>query len=227
MAPSGGMGSTPYILPDGTERPRLRGWLHLGAVPVALGLGIALVIVAPGAESTVAALVYALAVVALFAASATYHRGRWRHEVRAWLSRVDHAMIFVLIAGTYTPICVLALDGTLGDALLITVWAGALVGVVLQLIPFAKPRWVEVAVYVALGWVAVAALPQLVDELGWTATALIGAGGALYTLGAVAYGLKRPDPVPHVFGYHEVFHACTIAAAAAHYAVIAFWVVPG
>jgi hemolysin III len=216
-----------YLLPDGTPRPRLRGWLHLGSVPVALVLGIALVVAAPGAEGTLAALVYAIAVVALFAASATYHRGRWRADVRAWLQRVDHAMIFVLIAGTYTPICVLTLDGALGTGLLLVVWVGAVLGVVLQLVPFAKPRLLEVAVYIGLGWAAVAAMPQLVDELGWGATSLVGLGGLLYTVGAIAYALKRPDPVPHVFGYHEVFHAFTIAAAGAHYAVIAFWVVPG
>lgn len=216
-----------YLLPDGLPRPHLRGWLHLGAIPVALGLGIALVIVAPPGRGTVAALVYALSVLALFTASATYHRGKWSPTVRPWLQRVDHAMIFVLIAGTYTPVCVLTLDGRLGDVLLLVVWAGALGGVALQLAPFPKPRWLEVAVYIALGWVAVAAMPQLLDELGVVAVLLIALGGALYTAGAIVYGLKRPDPVPLTFGFHEVFHACTIAAAAVHYAVIAFWVLPG
>lgn len=213
-----------YLLPDGLPRPHLRGWLHLGAAPVALALGIALVIAAPPGRGTIAALVYALSVLALFTASATYHRGKWSSSVRPWLQRVDHAMIFVLIAGTYTPICVLTLDDRLGDVLLITVWAGALVGVTLQLAPFPKPRWVEVAVYIAMGWVAVLAMPQLVEELGVVAVLLIALGGALYTGGAVVYGLQRPDPRPLVFGFHEVFHACTIAAAAVHYAVIAFWV---
>ena len=215
-----------YLLPDGLLRPRLRGWLHLGAVPVALGLGIALVIVAPAGRGTVAALVYALAVLGLFAASGIYHRGRWTPGVRAWLQRVDHSMIFVLIAGTYTPVCVLVLDGALGTVLLAVVWAGALLGVLLQLLPRPAPRGLSVLVYVALGWVALAALPELLADLGVVATTLVLAGGLLYTLGAIVYGLRRPDPAPRVFGYHEVFHAFTVVAAGLHYAVIAFWVLP-
>jgi hemolysin III len=215
-----------YLLPDGLPRPKLRGWLHLGAVPVAVALGTALVLLAPGPRAAVAAVVYAVAVVALFGASAAYHRGRWRPTVRAWLQRVDHSMIFVLIAGTYTPVCLLALEGTLGTVLLAIVWAGALVGVLLQLLPFRTPRWLDVAVYVGLGWVAVAAMPDLLDQIGVIPTMLVIVGGLLYTAGAVVYGLKRPDPVPRVFGYHEVFHACTIVAAGLHYAVIAFWVLP-
>jgi hemolysin III len=215
-----------YLLPDGLPRPRLRGWLHLGAVPVALGLGIALVVVAPAGRGTVAALVYAAAVLGLFAASGVYHRGRWTPEVRAWLQRVDHSMIFVLIAGTYTPVCLLVLDGALGKVLLAVVWAGALLGVLLQLLPVPAPRWLSVLVYVALGWVALAALPELLADLGVVATTLVLAGGLLYTVGAIVYGLRRPDPVPRVFGYHEVFHALTVVAAGLHYAVIAFWVLP-
>ena len=211
-----------YLLPDGLVRPRLRGWLHAGAVPVALGLGIALVIVAPAGRATWAALVYAISVVGLFAASGAYHRGRWSPGVRAWMRRADHAMIFVLIAGTYTPICMLVLDGTLGDVLLATAWSGALVGAGLQFVEV--PRWLVVSVFLALGWVAVLALPELLSDLGWLPVILIAAGGALYSAGAVVYGRRRPDPLPQVFGYHEVFHACTIAAAALHYAVVAFWV---
>ncbi len=215
-----------HLLPDGLPRPRLRGWLHLGSVPVALGLGIALVIVAPAGRGTVAALVYALAVLGLFAASGIYHRGRWTPGVRARLQRVDHSMIFVLIAGTYTPVCVLVLDGALGTVLLAVVWAGALLGVLLQLLPRPAPRGLSVLVYVALGWVALAALPELLADLGVVATTLVLAGGLLYTLGAIVYGLRRPDPAPRVFGYHEVFHAFTVVAAGLHYAVIAFWVLP-
>ena len=212
-----------YLLPDGLVRPKLRGWLHAAAAPVALGLGIALVILAPGGRATWAALVYALSVLGLFAASASYHRGRWSPEVRAWFKRVDHAMIYVLIAGTYTPICLLTLDGTLGDVLLLVVWAGALVGVGLQFVEV--HRWIEVGVFLALGWVAVLAMPEIVRDLGWVATGLIAAGGLLYSGGAVVYARKHPDPVPEVFGFHEIFHACTIAAASAHYAVMAFWVI--
>ena len=192
---------------------------------VALGLGVALVLVA-GPEDTPAFAVYALAVAGLFGVSALYHRGRWQPGVRARLQRADHSMIFVLIAGTYTPICVHVLEGTLGAALLTVVWTGALVAAALELRPTPAPRGAVVVLSIALGWVALPALPAVVDELGWFATALIGLGGVLYTLGAVIYARRRPDPLPDVFGYHEVFHALTIAGASAHYAVVAFWVLP-
>jgi len=199
--------------------------LHLGAFVVAVGLAVTLVILA-GPGNAPALAVYGLAVAGLFGVSALYHRGRWQPGVRARLQRADHSMIFVLIAGTYTPVCVHVLDGTLGAVLLAVVWAGALIAVGLELRPTPAPRPVLVALSIALGWVALPALPSVVDELGWVATALIGLGGVLYTVGAVIYARRRPDPVPDVFGYHEVFHALTIAGAAAHYAVIAFWVLP-
>jgi hemolysin III len=215
----------PYLLPDGLPRPLLRGLLHLGAFVVALGLGVALVLVA-GRQGAPAFAVYGLGVAGLFGVSAMYHRGRWRPGVRAWLQRADHSMIFVLIAGTYTPICVHVLDGTLGATLLAVVWTGALIAAALELQPTHAPRWVVVVLSIALGWVALPALPAVLDKLGWVATALIGLGGVLYTVGAVIYARRRPDPLPDVFGYHEVFHALTIAGAASHYAVIAFWVLP-
>jgi hemolysin III len=215
----------PYLLPDGLPRPRLRGLLHLGAFVVALGLGVTLVLVA-GRQDMPAFAVYGLGVAGLFGVSALYHRGRWRPGVRARLQRADHAMIFVLIAGTYTPICVHVLDGAVGAALLTVVWTGALIAAALELRPTPAPRGVLVGLSIALGWVALPALPAVVDELGWVATALIGLGGVLYTAGAVIYARRRPDPLPEVFGYHEVFHALTIAGAASHYAVIAFWVLP-
>jgi len=215
----------PYLLPEGLPRPLLRGLLHLGAFVVALALGVALVLVA-GAEDAPAFAVYGLAVAGLFGVSALYHRGRWRPVVRGRLQRADHSMIFVLIAGTYTPFCVHVLDGTLGAALLAVVWTGALIAAALELRPTPAPRGAVVGLSVALGWVALPALPAVVDTLGWVATALIGLGGVLYTVGAVIYARRRPDPLPDVFGYHEVFHALTIAGAASHYAVIAFWVLP-
>ena len=215
----------PYLLPDGLPRPRLRGLLHLVAFVVALGLGVTLVLVA-GRQDMPAFAVYGLGVAGLFGVSALYHRGRWRPGVRARLQRADHAMIFVLIAGTYTPICVHVLDGAVGAALLTVVWTGALIAAALELRPTPAPRGVLVGLSIALGWVALPALPAVVDELGWVATALIGLGGVLYTAGAVIYARRRPDPLPEVFGYHEVFHALTIAGAASHYAVIAFWVLP-
>jgi hemolysin III len=215
----------PYLLPDGLPRPLLRGLLHLGAFVAAVGLGVALVLLA-GPQEAPAFAVYGLGVAGLFGVSALYHRGRWRPRVRARLQRADHSMIFVLIAATYTPICVHVLGGVLGPALLAVVWAGALMAVGLVLRPTPAPRVVLVALSIALGWVALPALPAVVDDLGWVATALIGLGGVLYTVGAVIYARRRPDPVPDVFGYHEVFHALTIAGAASHYAVIAFWVLP-
>jgi hemolysin III len=215
----------PYLLPDGLPRPVLRGQLHLGAFVVALGLGVALVLVA-GLQDAPAFAVYGLGVAGLFGVSAMYHRGRWRPGVRARLQRADHAMIFVLIAGTYTPICVHVLDGVLGPALLAVVWTGALIAAALELRPTTAPRWLLVVLSIGLGWIALPALPAVVDKLGWVATALIGLGGVLYTVGAVIYARRRPDPLPDVFGYHEVFHALTIAGAASHYAVIAFWVLP-
>ncbi len=214
------------LLPDGTPRPRLRGWLHLGAVPVAVALGAVLVATAPGGRGVVAATVYALAVVGVLATSSLYHRGRWRPGVRAWWRRLDRSMIYVLIAGTYTPLCLLVLHDTLGTVLLAVVWSGAAIGVAVELSPWTTPHWLSVAIYLALGWAALAAVPQLVDGLGLPASLLALLGGLLYTAGAIVYGLRRPDPVPRVFGYHELFHGFTLAAAAAHYAVIAFWVLP-
>ena len=192
---------------------------------VAVGLGVALVLVA-GRQDAPAFAIYGLAVGGLFGVSALYHRGRWQPTVRARLQRIDHSMIFVLIAGTYTPICVHVLDDTLGAALLAVVWTGALVAVVLELRPTPASRGAVVVLSIALGWVALPALPAVVDKLGWAGTALIGLGGVLYTVGAVIYARRRPDPRPAIFGYHEVFHALTIAGAACHYAVIAFWVLP-
>ena len=192
---------------------------------VAVGLGVALVLAA-GRQDAPAFAVYGLAVAGLFGASALYHRGRWQPVVRARLQRLDHSMIFVLIAGTYTPVCVHVLGGTLGAVLLAAVWTGAVAAVVLELRPAPVARGLLVLLSIALGWLALPALPAVVDKLGWVATALIGLGGVLYTVGAVIYARRRPDPFPAVFGYHEVFHALTIGAAAFHYAVIAFWVLP-
>jgi hemolysin III len=199
--------------------------LHLGAFVVAVGLGVALVLVA-GRQDAAAFATYGLAVAGLFGVSALYHRGRWQPAMRARLQRIDHSMIFVLIAGTYTPICVHVLDGALGSALLAMVWTGAMTAMVLELRPTPVSRGLLVLLSIALGWLALPALPAVVDKLGWVATALIGLGGVLYTVGAVVYARRRPDPLPAIFGYHELFHALTIAGAASHYAVIAFWVLP-
>jgi hemolysin III len=207
-------------------KPRLRGVLHQYAFFVSLALGVSLVALAPAGRAKLAAVIYALAVSGLLGTSALYHRVTWSKRVRAWMRRLDHSMIFVLIAGTYTPFALLVLSGTLARAILIVVWAGAAAGVVLKLAWITAPRWVTAGVYVALGWVAIAAMPDLASALGAAAVALVMAGGVLYTAGAVIYALKRPNPVPTVFGYHEVFHALVVAAAAAHFAVIAFFVMP-
>jgi hemolysin III len=208
-----------------TVKPRLRGVLHQWAFFVAVVAGTVLVVVAPPGRATLATAIYAATVVGLFGVSALYHRINWSSAAaRRWMRRLDHSMIFLLIAGTYTPFALLALHGTLATAILVVVWAGAVGGIVLNLIWVDAPKWVTALVYVALGWVAVIAFPSLFDELGVTATMLVAAGGVLYTLGAVVYALRRPDPVPAVFGYHEIFHALVIAAAAIQYAVVAFFV---
>jgi|SRR5688500_2681412 len=209
-------------------KPRLRGISHQWAFFVSLLTGAALVLAAPGEQATVASAIYAASVAGLFGASALYHRVNWSSaRARAWMRRLDHSMIFLLIAGTYTPFALLALEGTLATAILIAVWAGALAGIVFKLAWIGAPKWLVAGVYVVLGWVAVAAFPQLIERLGVTATVLVALGGVLYTVGAVIYALRRPDPVPAVFGYHEVFHALVIAAAALQYAAVAFFVLPG
>jgi len=206
-------------------KPRLRGVSHQYAFFVALAAGAALVVLARGGQARVAVAVYALSLCAMFGASALYHRIDWPPRPRKWLRRLDHSMIFVLVAGTYTPFAVLVLAPALGWTLLGIVWGGALAGIVLSLVWVDAPRWLSAAVYVALGWVAIIGLPQLWDRAGAMAVALLATGGVLYTVGAVIYARRRPDPVPRVFGYHEVFHVLVIAAAAVHFAAVAFYAV--
>jgi hemolysin III len=218
---------TPHWL-DPSAKPRLRGVSHQWAFFVSIFTGAVLVLLAPNGEAMAAAGIYAASVMALFGTSALYHRINWRSlSARRWMRRLDHSMIFVLIAGTYTPFAVLALDGTMATVILIVVWSGALAGVVLQLCWVDAPRLLSAIVYIAMGWVALAAYPEMVDKVGITGTALVTAGGILYSAGAIIYATKRPNPVPKVFGYHEVFHALVIAAAALHYAVVALIVLPG
>ena len=208
-------------------KPRLRGVLHQWAFVSSLPLGVALVVAAEDVRARIAVTVYAVSLVALFGISALYHRVNWRSlTARRWMRRLDHSMIFVVIAGSYTPFALLALHGPLAVAILVAVWAGALGGVVLNLVWSSAPKWLRAMLYVALGWVAVAALPQLAAAIGTGGLTLVALGGVLYTLGAVVYSVKRPDPVPSVFGYHEIFHALVTIAAALQFAVIAFWVVP-
>ncbi len=212
-------------------KPRLRGVSHQYAFFVSLACGVGLILAASDGRARIAAAIYAVAVSALLGTSALYHRVTWRPSARRWMRRLDHSMIFVLIAGTYTPVALLALSGSLAKAILIAVWAGAAAGVVFKLVWIDAGRsrigkWLFAAVYVALGWVSVAVFGELPAAIGWLGLAGLAAGGLLYTLGAVVYATGRPNPNPKVFGYHEVFHALVIAAAGLHYAVIAFLVLP-
>ena len=208
-------------------KPRLRGVTHQWAFFVSLALGAALVITAPQGRATIAAAIYAGCVAVLFGSSALYHRVNWQSaRARRRMRRLDHSAIFLLIAGSYTPFALLVVDGALADVILAVVWGGAAAGVLLKLAWIDAPKGLITVIYVTLGWVVLAAAPDLVAELGWVATAMVAFGGALYTAGAIVYATGRPDPVPSVFGYHEVFHVLVIAAAALQYAVVAFWVLP-
>ncbi|HEX7299444.1 MAG TPA: hemolysin III family protein [Solirubrobacteraceae bacterium] len=206
-------------------KPRLRGVSHQYAFFVALAAAAALVVLVRGGQARAAVAVYGLSLCAMFGASALYHRIDWSPRPRAWLRRLDHSMIFVLVAGTYTPFALLVLAPALGWTLLGIVWGGALAGVVMSLVWVNAPRWLSAAVYVALGWVAIVGLPQLWSRAGPLAVALLTTGGVLYTLGAIVYARRRPDPSPRVFGYHEVFHVLVIAAAAVHFAAVAVYAV--
>jgi hemolysin III len=212
----------------GTElpRPRFRGVFHQYAFFASLITGAVLVLVAPTRKATTASAIYAASVSGLFGASALYHRVTWRPATRRWMRRLDHSMIFVLIAGTYTPFALLVLHGTLANVVLGIVWGGALAGVLLKLVWVDAPKWLMAAIYLALGWVGVATVPQMLSRAGVGAVTLLFVGGALYSAGAVVYALRRPDPRPAVFGYHEIFHVLVIAAAAAHYAAIAGYALP-
>jgi hemolysin III len=208
-------------------KPRLRGVSHQWAFLCSLVTGTVLVVLAPAGKATSVAAIYAVSVAALFGTSALYHRITWASQrARRWMRRLDHSMIFLLIAGTYTPFAVLVLEGTLATVILVLVWMGALCGIVFKLIWIDAPNWLVAATYVVLGWVAVAAFPALLDGLGLVATLLVAAGGLLYTAGAVVYALRRPDPVPAVFGYHEVFHVLVVLAAVAHFIAVAAFAVP-
>jgi hemolysin III len=212
--------------PEVRVKPRLRGVFHQWAFFVSLASGILLVLLATTTRALVAAVVYAASMSALFGVSALYHRVTWNGPARRRLRRLDHAMIFLLIAGTYTPVGLLVLKGTLATVVLAVVWGGAVAGIVLELVWTGAPRWLGGTVYLALGWVAVVAMPQLFARLGMAGGLLIVAGGLVYSAGAAVYALRRPDPVPAVFGYHEVFHLLVIAGVAAHFLAISLFALP-
>jgi len=207
-------------------KPRLRGVLHQYAFFGFLVAAAGLVLAAPSRRAVVAAMVYGGSLVSLFGVSALFHRVTWSASTRRWMGRLDHAMISVLIAGTFTPIGLLVLSGGRARLLLTVTWCGAFVGIALHALWLDAPKWLSALLYVAVGWTGVLAAPELVAHVGWGAVALLGLGGLLYSAGAAVYALRRPDPVPAVFGYHEVFHAFVVAAAVTHFALVALYVIP-
>ena len=206
-------------------KPLLRGWIHLYCAVVALMGGTVLVAVSWAVISKRAGhstSTYTLTIVAMFAVSAIYHRVHWESAtVRKWMRRLDHSMIFVFIAGTYTPFARLSMPRATGHVVLAIVWGGAVAGILLTLFWPTAPRWLNVSLYLLLGWVAVWCTRMIVDGAGVTAMVLLAVGGALYSIGAIFYGLRWPDSWPTTFGYHEFFHACTAIAAICQY--IAMW----
>jgi hemolysin III len=206
-------------------KPRLRGVFHELGFYAALALGGALVVTAHGGRPRLAAAVFAGSVAFCFGASALYHRPTWKPPIRAWLARLDHAGVFLLIAGTYTPFGLLVMSEGWAVPILTIVWAGALVATLLKLFWFGAPKWLSAAIGLALGWVSLAAFSQLL-KLPLPGLVLVIVGGLLYTLGALVYAYRRPDPVPHIFGYHELFHVLTLGAVGCQYAAIALFVLP-
>ena len=211
----------------GELKPRLRGWLHAGSIPFAVVAGAVLVMLSPTVGTKVGSAVFIGSALLLFGVSAIYHLGTWQPAVWALLRRLDHSNIFILIAGTYTAFAMLLLHGSARTYLLVGIWAGALLGVLFRVFWTGAPRWLDTPIYIALGWFAVFVIPDFVDGARSLSTpvaaatlALVVLGGLLYTLGGVVYGLKRPNPRPGWFGFHEVFHAFTILAFLAHYVAV-------
>jgi hemolysin III len=204
----------------------MRGVLHQWACPASLAAGAALVLHADSARGRIATLIYVLSVAALLGTSAVYHRVEWRTlAARRRMQRLDHTMIFVLIAGSYTPFALLVLRGAVGLAILLTVWSAALAGALFKLLWIDAPSWLVAGSYIVTGWVAVIAMPELASRLGIAPVGALALSGFIYSTGAVIYAIKRPDPAPAVFGYHEVFHLLVLIAASLQYAIIAIWVV--
>ena len=205
-------------------KPKLRGWLHLGIAPLTLAAGIVLVALSPTTSTRIGSAVFTGSALVLFSVSAIYHTGTWSPRTWAFLRRFDHSNIFLLIAGSYTPFSLILLDGTERVVLLTTVWSGAILGVLFRVFWTDAPRWLYVPIYIAMGWAAVFFMPSFFDGatdlgtgVGVAIFVMLLVGGALYTLGGVVYGFKRPDPWPRWFGFHEVFHSFTILAFVSHY----------
>ena len=211
---------------DALERPRLRGVFHQYAFFAAIIAGAVLVVAADSSREQIAMWIYGIALASMFGVSALYHRVTWRSPaVRKWMRRLDHSTILLLIAGTYTPFALLAFDGRIADVILVVVWSGAAAGLVLNLLWVDAPTWLTAVVFITLGWVGAVAVPELL-EFGIAPAVLVFAGGALYTIGALAYAFKRPNPRPHIFGYHEIFHLLVVGAAVTHFVAIAGFVLP-
>jgi hemolysin III len=204
---------------DGTLKTSWRGWIHAGTFPLAIAAGIVLIVLADGGPAKVSAAVFMATSLLLFGISAVYHRVNWRPKMKALFRRLDHSNIFLLIAGTYTPLAVNALEAPKSWILLAIVWGGALLGIAFRIFWLKAPRWSYVPLYIALGWAAILYVGDLV-EANVATMVLVLVGGLSYTVGALFYGLKRPNPVPGVFGFHELFHACTVLAFLCHWTAI-------
>ncbi|SEG83548.1 hemolysin III [Thermomonospora echinospora] len=201
-------------------KPKLRGWLHLGTFPLAVVAGLLLVALGPTLSARLCAAVYAMTSAVLFGVSAAYHRGRWSQRVAERLRRFDHANIYLIIAGTYTPFAYLILEGGARVVVLSVVWGGAVAGVLFRVLWVGAPRWLYTALYIGLGWVAAFFVPQFLEGTGVLVAVLVILGGVLYSAGGLVYGLRRPDPSPRWFGFHEVFHALTVAAYVLQYIAV-------
>ena len=204
----------------GQVKPKLRGWIHAGVAPFVLAAAIVLVALSPTTSARWANTVFGFSAVLLFCTSAVYHRGHWSPRVAGLLRRMDHTNIFLIIAGTYTPLAALLLPHAQASTLLVVIWSGALVGLLMRIFWLGAPRWLYVPIYVALGWTAVWFMPRFWQTGGPAVVWLIIAGGVAYTLGAVVYGFKRPNPSPRWFGFHEIFHSLTVVGFTTHYIAV-------
>jgi hemolysin III len=207
------------------EKPRLRGVLHQVAFSVSLVIGTLLIVYAEPGRQKLGAAVFAGSVTLMLGASTLYHRVTWSPPWRLWMRRIDHAGIYLLIAGTYTPIGLIVLRGGWQTVVLAIVWSGAGAAILLKFAWVEAPKWLAAVIGIALGWVGVIVMPQLPGRIGIPAVVLLLVGGLAYTAGAIVYARRRPDPIPHVFGYHELFHALTLVAVACQYVAVAFWIV--
>ena len=207
-------------VPEIPDKPRLRGWLHLGMTPLVVVGGVLLVLLAPNLAGRIGGAIWLAGALLLFATSATYHLGNWSPETKAGLRRLDHANIFVFIAATYTPLALALLPPEEATKLLVLIWSVGIVGLVVRVFWHTAPRWLDVACYLLMGWAGIAWLPAF-WAVNPVVVVLIGLGGLCYTVGALIYARKLPNPSPTWFGFHEIFHACTLVAAMCHFAAIA------